>query len=315
MKIPALAASFFNQVNVDDLHAFVEGFAHVVDREGRGRNRHQSFHFHAGLRGRDDRGAKFHAIFTQPRSHINVRQRERMTKRNTLRGAFCSGDSGDARDFQGIALGILEAAHGGDYAGLHFYEGVGFGGARGHLLGGDVDHLHFAAGAVVGEFRHRLSLLRKSTKINTEFTESTEGTEKRDHIMSFRRRIGMVSPALTCPRSAATTRKQFACANAAMSTEPCHGRAFTSGVTPRHSTRAGRKWARPGFSFSATPSLASTNGKSRAAAPLSRSIAGTTNSSNVTIVDTGLPGRPKTKAFPHCPKTAGFPGRMATASR
>src|SRR5260370_32204182 len=168
----------------------------------------------------------------------------------------------------------------------------------------------------MGEFWHRLSLLRKRTRINTEFTESTdgtEGTERRDHIMSFRRRIGMVPPALTWPRSAATTRKQFAWANAAMSPEPCQGRAFTPGTVPRHSTRAGRKCARPGFSFSAALSLASTNGKSRAAAPLSRSIAGTTNNSKVTIVDTGLPGRPKTKELPHFPKTAGLPGLLATA--
>src|SRR5258706_15329867 len=77
-----------------------------------------------------------------------------MTKRYPLRGALCGGNSGDARDFEGIALGILEAAHGGDYARGHFYEGVGFGGARGYLLGGDVNHLHFAAFSVVGEFWH-----------------------------------------------------------------------------------------------------------------------------------------------------------------
>src|SRR5712672_3843425 len=78
-----------------------------------------------------------------------------MTKRYPLAGAFGGGDSGDAGDFEGIALRIFEAANGGYYAGLHFYEGVGFGGAGGDLLGGDVDHLHFAAFAVVGEFWHQ----------------------------------------------------------------------------------------------------------------------------------------------------------------
>src|SRR4029077_11339777 len=140
------------------------------------------------------------------RSHINVRQRERMTKRYPLRGAFCGGDSGDARDFQRIAFGVLEAAHSGHDAGLHCYEGVGFGGARGHLLGGDVDHLHFAAFAIVGEFWHGLTLPGKTARINTEIAESTV-TERRPQIMSMRSRIGIVSPTLTCPRSAATTRK------------------------------------------------------------------------------------------------------------
>src|SRR5882762_7727557 len=78
-----------------------------------------------------------------------------MTKRYPLGGAFGSGDSSDAGDFEGIAFGIFEAADGGYHAGLHFYEGVGFGGAGADLLGGDVDHLHFAVFAVVGEFWHQ----------------------------------------------------------------------------------------------------------------------------------------------------------------
>src|SRR6267154_961593 len=78
-----------------------------------------------------------------------------MTKRYPLGGAFGSGDSSDAGDFEGIALGIFEAADGGYHPGLHFYEGVGFGGAGADLLGGDVDHLDFDAFAVVGEFWHQ----------------------------------------------------------------------------------------------------------------------------------------------------------------
>src|ERR1700686_5502335 len=77
-----------------------------------------------------------------------------MTKRYPLRGAFCGGDSGDTRDLERIAFGVLEAAYGGDYARLHCYKSLGFGGARGYLLGGDVDHLYFAAFSVVGEFWH-----------------------------------------------------------------------------------------------------------------------------------------------------------------
>src|SRR6266481_1271021 len=78
-----------------------------------------------------------------------------MTKRYPLGGAFGGADSGDASDFEGTAFGILEAADGGHYAGLHFYESVGAGGAGGDLLGGDVDHLHFAVFAVMGEFWHQ----------------------------------------------------------------------------------------------------------------------------------------------------------------
>ncbi len=48
-----------------------------------------------------------------------------MTKRYPLRGAFGGGDAGDASDFEGIALGILEAFHGADDGGRHFNQSRG----------------------------------------------------------------------------------------------------------------------------------------------------------------------------------------------
>jgi len=39
------------------------------------------------------------------------------------------------------------------------------------------------------------------------------------------------------------------------------------------------------------------------------------NNSNVTIVETGFPGKPNTGLPWHIPNTAGFPGRIATASK
>ena len=60
--VAALAAGLFQQVDVRNLHPFVEGFAHVVDREGGGSNGDQRFHLHASLRGRRDLETKFHPI-------------------------------------------------------------------------------------------------------------------------------------------------------------------------------------------------------------------------------------------------------------
>jgi len=77
-----------------------------------------------------------------------------MTKRYPLGGAFGGGDAGDAGDFEGIALGVFQLANGAEDGGLHFYERLGFGGAGGDGFGGDVDHLDFAAFAVVGQFSH-----------------------------------------------------------------------------------------------------------------------------------------------------------------
>jgi len=50
----------------------------------------------------------------------------------------------------------------------------------------------------------------------------------------------------------------------------------------------------------------------RASAPLNKINRGRTNNSNVTIVETGFPGKPNTGLPWHIPNTAGFPGRIAT---
>ena len=84
-KVPALPASLLDEDNPADFHPFIERFAHVVDREGRGSNGDQRFHLDPCLGCRRNFGANFNAILAQPRSHINVRQRQRMTKRYPLR--------------------------------------------------------------------------------------------------------------------------------------------------------------------------------------------------------------------------------------
>ena len=78
--------------------------------------------------------------------------------------------------------------------------------------------------------------------------------------------------------------------------------------------RAGNGLVRA-FLSRATPRWACTSGNGRASAPFSKSMAAVTNSSNVTIVDTGFPGNPKKNVSRQRPKTAGLPGRIATASK
>ena len=61
-EIAALPASFFDENDAGDFDGLIQGFAHVVDREGCGGNGDQGFHFHAGLGGRRYRRLKFNAI-------------------------------------------------------------------------------------------------------------------------------------------------------------------------------------------------------------------------------------------------------------
>jgi len=83
-----------------------------------------------------------------------------MTKRYPLGSAFGGGNSSDTSDFERISLWILEFANGGEDCGLHFDEGLGFGGAGGDGLGGDVNHLHIAAFGVMGQFGHWVQFSR-----------------------------------------------------------------------------------------------------------------------------------------------------------
>ena len=79
-----------------------------------------------------------------------------MTKRYPLRGTFRGGNAGDPGDFERAAFGVFQAANRAHYAGGHFDQGLGYSGAGGHLLGGDVNHVDFARFAVMGEFGHGL---------------------------------------------------------------------------------------------------------------------------------------------------------------
>jgi len=158
MKISALTPGFFQEINVRNLDAFIEGFAHVVDREGCGSDGDQGFHFDTSLGGSHYVGAYLNAIFAQAGSHINVREREWMTKRYPLGGALGGGDSGNAGDFEGIAFRVLQAADGVKDGRLHSYEAMGNRRPGGDGFCGDVNHLNFAAGGVVGQFGHSRSL-------------------------------------------------------------------------------------------------------------------------------------------------------------
>src|SRR6266581_995504 len=152
--VPASAADFFHQVKLGNLHALLESFAHVVDGQRRGGGGHKRLHLHAGRSRRGDARADLDSILAQPRSHINVRQRQRVTKRYPLRGAFGRGNPGNPRDFQRIPFRRLQSADGPQRRRGHPHEAVSDGGSRGGRLRADVHHGHFAALPVVCQLTH-----------------------------------------------------------------------------------------------------------------------------------------------------------------
>src|SRR5580704_16712404 len=113
------------------------------------------------------------------------------------------------------------------------------------------------------------------------------------------------SPAASFNFSSCTTRKQLLRTTAPISPEPSQCNRETVGSPLGQVTRAGRKCVSAARCSMGCTSLALNSGNGSGLCPLINSIAGTTSSSHVTIVETGFPGSPNT-GFPlHQLKTAG----------
>src|SRR5882762_881650 len=164
MEVPALPAGLLGGSDIRNFHPFIEGFAHVVDCEGRGGNGDQGFHFHARLGGRGHCGLYFHAILAQPCGHINVRQRQWMTKRYPLRGLLRGCDSRDPRHFQRIPFWIFQPPDRAHDAWLHLHKTSRRRCSCRHGFLRHVYHPHFAFLSVVGKPCHiRAPRLRPSS--------------------------------------------------------------------------------------------------------------------------------------------------------
>src|SRR6267154_2064261 len=154
IEVPALPTGLLDENNVRDFHPFIEGFAHIVDCEGRGANGDQGFHFHASLGGRGHGGSYFHAILAQPCGHINVRQRQWMTKRYPLRGLLRRRDSRDPRHFQRMPFRILQPPDRAHDAWRHLHKTSRRRRSGGHRFLRNVHHPHFAFVCVMGQLGH-----------------------------------------------------------------------------------------------------------------------------------------------------------------
>src|SRR5215472_5280489 len=101
----ATAARFLHEIELGDFHAAFEGLAHIVDGQRSDCCACECFHFDTRWAGGRSFRGNLDSILAQLGVHIYVRQGEGVTKRNQLRSAFGGGDSGNSRDFEGIALG------------------------------------------------------------------------------------------------------------------------------------------------------------------------------------------------------------------
>jgi hypothetical protein len=152
LKISALAACFFEEVDVLDFDALVERFGHVVDGERGDRGGGERLHLDTSLRGSGGGGDDAHAAGFHGDLDIGMREGQGMAERNQLGGLLGGHDAGDAGDFERIAFGI--GGKGVENGAAHADEGVGASRAGGDGLAADIDHAGLSGGIVVREFAH-----------------------------------------------------------------------------------------------------------------------------------------------------------------
>src|SRR5437870_940426 len=103
-----------------------------------------------------------------------------MTKRYPLGSAFGCGDSGNASDLEGVALGRFAPAHLLERQRANTHEAVSAGLAQRRSFGADVHHGHFRAPAEMGKFFHNRPRRGSTTAISPASQSSFSGGTTRN---------------------------------------------------------------------------------------------------------------------------------------
>ena len=161
----ALAADFFDEVDILETHALIDGLAHIVDRQQSHGYARQGFHFDAGLAVALDSTAAFEftSIVVEDEFDAAFGQIEDMAERDEVARPLGSHDAGNAGHAEDIAFFhgtgpdgfIALAAHGNTAAG-HSRPGR-------HGFTADVDHDGVTVVVNVCKRVHQDHLLSKAT--------------------------------------------------------------------------------------------------------------------------------------------------------
>ena len=164
------AALLVQQAHVDDLHAAIDGLAHVVDGQTRGTRAGQGLHLDTRLARHARRNqhvkanlpvrarrrpALGHVLGRRPRRSdgrniaLALGNEQRMAHGNDVARAFDGHDARHARAGKHVALFGAVLQHHGLRLGMHEDGALGDGNAMGLGLVGHVDHAHLALGVHV----------------------------------------------------------------------------------------------------------------------------------------------------------------------
>jgi hypothetical protein len=105
--MPTVAAEFFQQAHLFDLHAAIDRLAYVVNSQGGDAGGGQRLHLDAGLPGYFTGGRDAHRV--QPlglQLKLDAAEHQLMTKRNQRGGFLRRLDAGDPRNGKHITFGM-----------------------------------------------------------------------------------------------------------------------------------------------------------------------------------------------------------------
>ena len=136
------AAGLFDEVDVGDRHALLDGLDHVVDGQRGDADRGQRLHLDARLV--DGPHARLDGQLTAARrrseADIDAGDAERVAERDQIGRALGRQDARRPRDAENVPLGRVALADGPQRGGEHLQTGAGDRLPDGFRLGGDVDH-------------------------------------------------------------------------------------------------------------------------------------------------------------------------------
>ena len=103
-------ALFLGQADRADRHAFVHGFAHIINCQSGNRNRRQSLHFDSGPAVDAHPGLDLHQRLLMIRGKINLDavDQKGMAEGNQLGGLLCRHDPRNSRDREHIVQGLIK---------------------------------------------------------------------------------------------------------------------------------------------------------------------------------------------------------------
>lgn len=151
---------FFQQLDVADGHATVNGFAHVVDGEQGDLHSGQGFHLYTGRADRFNGGCAFDAGSLGVAALMGLKlngymgQCQRVAQGNQVAGFFCGHDARQARHTQHITFFGCARLNDGQRCGQHLDATTGHPFAVRGGFGGNVNHVRLALVIKMGEGAH-----------------------------------------------------------------------------------------------------------------------------------------------------------------